>query len=41
MFLEDVPGYESGEVAENLIASAWAAYSGAEKSGGSMERPDA
>lgn len=26
MFLEDVPGYESGEVAGYLIDSAWAEY---------------
>ena len=26
MFLEDVPGYESGESAVALIASAWAEY---------------
>ncbi len=27
MFLEDVPGYESGENAVALITSAWAEYS--------------
>jgi hypothetical protein len=26
MFLEDVPGYESGEASSALIESAWAAY---------------
>ncbi|CAB3780744.1 hypothetical protein [Paraburkholderia fynbosensis] len=26
MFLEDVPGYESGEASSSLIESAWAAY---------------
>ncbi len=26
MFLEDVPGYESGENSIDLIASAWAEY---------------
>ncbi|AJK45301.1 hypothetical protein [Burkholderia plantarii] len=26
MFLEDVPGYESGEVAAALVESAWAEY---------------
>lgn len=26
MFLEDVPGYESGEVVEALVESAWAKY---------------
>ncbi|WP_244744749.1 hypothetical protein [Paraburkholderia terricola] len=29
MFLEDVPGYESGEASSSLIESAWAAYGGA------------
>ncbi|MFM0302701.1 hypothetical protein PQQ99_21505 [Paraburkholderia sediminicola] len=29
MFLEDVPGYESGEASSALIESAWAAYGGA------------
>jgi hypothetical protein len=26
MFLEDVPGYESGEASSSLIESAWAEY---------------
>lgn len=26
MFLEDVPGYESGEASSSVIASAWAVY---------------
>jgi hypothetical protein len=29
MFLEHVPGYESGEASSALIESAWAAYGGA------------
>ncbi len=29
MFLEDVPGYESGGAPLSLIESAWAAYGGA------------
>ncbi|WP_153134702.1 hypothetical protein [Paraburkholderia agricolaris] len=31
MFLEDVPGYESGEASSLLIASAWSAYQGTEE----------
>lgn len=31
MFLEDVPGYEFGGASSSLIASAWAAYGGAEE----------
>ncbi|WP_454806376.1 hypothetical protein [Paraburkholderia fungorum] len=31
MFLEDVPGYESGEASASLIASAWSAYQGTEE----------
>ncbi len=31
MFLEDVPGYESGEASSSLIASAWSAYQGTEE----------
>jgi hypothetical protein len=41
MFLEDVSGYESGEVAAALIASAWVEYSGPATSGASTERPEA
>jgi hypothetical protein len=26
MFLEDVPGYESGEASSSLVESAWAEY---------------
>ena len=31
MFLEDVPGYESGEVRSSLIESAWVAYHGVDE----------
>ncbi|MGQ7936734.1 hypothetical protein [Paraburkholderia sp. D1E] len=31
MFLEDVPGYESGGASSALIESAWAVYGGAEE----------
>ncbi|MFM0437576.1 hypothetical protein PQQ84_13990 [Paraburkholderia strydomiana] len=30
MFLEDVPGYESGGASSSLLASAWVEYHGAE-----------
>ncbi|MEW9580670.1 hypothetical protein [Paraburkholderia sp. DGU8] len=31
MFLEDVPGYESGDASSSLIESAWATYHRAEE----------
>ena len=31
MFLEDVPGCESGGASSSLIASAWSAYQGTEE----------